>query len=101
MLTPLPTVHVADDGLGRHGLAAARVGGQQIADALDLDVRFAHGRRAFGANGVLRTDFTRMENALDGPRHLRRADLAQPQGSCRVSVLGNSVRSAIPGWAGC
>src|SRR5229473_779000 len=71
---------VADDGLGRYGFAAARVGGQQIADALDLDVRLPRGRRAFGANGVLRTDFARVENALDGSRHLRGADLAQPQG---------------------
>jgi len=37
---------------------------------------------------VFRPVFARMENALDGSRHLCGADLAQPQGFVQRSVVG-------------
>jgi hypothetical protein len=67
----------ANDGLGRHRFAAARIDRQHVADTLDFDVRLALRGRS-RPDGLIGAD-ARVLQALNGACHLRGTDFAQSE----------------------
>ncbi len=90
---------VADDGLRRHGLAAARIGGQQIADALHFDVGLARpllGARRDARGGVSRECSKRCM----APATCAALTSPSPKASCSDSALASSSSRSSSGMGG-